>query len=66
MRQPEIVTSNTVRNWSIDKEVTNEYGYKYWVPARPESLNCIRPFWHRFMVAWLVLIGKYDALKWGE
>lgn len=34
-----------------------------WVPARSYPHNAW-PFWYRWGVAWKVLIGKYDALKW--
>ena len=36
---------------------------KVWVKARPLSYNS---FWIRFKLAYLVFIGKYDALKWEE
>lgn len=33
-----------------------------WVPARPFN----GPFWWRIKAAWLVLIGKADAIVWPE
>lgn len=39
---------------------------KAWVAARPVPYNygIIGNLWHRFKLAFLVLIGRYDALEW--
>lgn len=39
---------------------------KVWVAARPVPYDygIIGNLWHRFKLAFLVLIGRYDALEW--
>jgi hypothetical protein len=34
-----------------------------WVPCRPAGFVSV---WHRLRAAWLVLVGKADALTWPE
>ena len=54
-----IYTAQKIREWDVEKETGN--GWKF-IPARPET------FWSfgRFKTAWLVLIGRYDALDWQQ
>ena len=57
MRQPNHITSFEMHNL-IDCET--EFNGR-WVPARPLALS--EPFWRRFYLAFMVLVGKYDALE---
>lgn len=59
MRQPEIYTPTKIKDWDVKVEVSRGK----WVPARPMGRNVFQFFW-RWKVAFSVLIGKYDALKW--
>lgn len=62
MRQPDIWSSIEIIRWQ-NMQLSKGFG---WVPSRPLASNCILPWYHRFKVAWLVLIGNYDAIKWVE
>jgi len=57
IRQPEIYTAN---RRELNEILMPDGRY---VPARPKGHN-IYPIKHRFITAFNVLIGKYDALKW--
>ena len=63
MRQPQVFKAEVLKDWDV-----SEYVYKgvgdYWRPARPMGHN-LRSWQHRFKTAWLVLIGRYDAVNWG-
>jgi len=59
-RQPIIYTANNIKQWDCDIESENG-----WIPARPIGHN-LYPILYRFYVAWLVLVGEYDALNWEE
>jgi len=61
VRQPEIYTANTLRQWG--EEVPKERNGNYYIPARPVGHN-LYPVLHRLKVAWQVFIGKYDAVNW--
>ncbi len=49
-------TAQQIKNWDTSSSVDG----KVWTPARPVT------FWHfnRIKLAWLVLIGTFDALDW--
>ena len=49
-------TAQQIKNWDVSSSVDG----KTWILARPET------FWSfkRIKYAWLVLIGKLDALDW--
>jgi hypothetical protein len=49
-------TTQQIKNWDVSSSVDG----KTWIPARPKL------FWSfkRIKYAWLVLIGKLDALDW--
>jgi len=53
--QLDLITNNT--------EPTIINGVERWVPAKPINYDGIDLF-HRIKCAWLVFIGKYDALEW--
>jgi len=61
MRQPSVYTATEIKNWDVDTEI--ESGQ--WVPARPLGHNCWS--WeYRWQLAWKVLIGQLDALRWED
>ncbi|ULQ46979.1 hypothetical protein JN531_001525 [Flagellatimonas centrodinii] len=50
-----------IRDHNVNAQVMTPYGTK-WVPARPLRPGC--GFFYRCRAAWLVFIGKADALQW--
>jgi len=59
MRQPEIYGAAEIKHWDSSTEIEPDY----WVPARPMGHNVLS-WTRRWKLAWGVLIGKYDALRW--
>jgi len=59
MRQPDIYTASAIKNWDVEGQLWNGA----YVPARPVGYNGFSWRW-RFKLAWFVLIGKYDVLRW--
>ena len=53
-----IYTAKEIKHWEADCSVDG----KVWLPARPVTLWSFE----RVKLAWLVLIGKLDALDWQE
>lgn len=63
-RQPIIYKVNTIMHWVNMKECrTTSLNGIIWNPARPLGHNLFSIVW-RWKLAFLVLIGKYDALNW--
>lgn len=60
MRQPAVYTAKVIKQW--DCNIESEDG---WIPARPVGHNLF-PFMFRFYLAWLVLVGKFDAIDWED
>ncbi|MCM5682940.1 hypothetical protein M8A51_25740 [Schlegelella sp. S2-27] len=57
MRTPLLIAADDLKgNWPL----RSADGGK-WVAARPHSYG---PWWWRFRLAFGVLIGRYDALRW--
>lgn len=54
---PQVFTTSTIKEWTISTYTKDNT----WVPARPYSIPSIHK---RFKLAWLVFIGRYDALDW--
>jgi hypothetical protein len=67
MRNPELYCADHLTKWETQTEVII-YDHRNipvrcdWAAARP--LGRTGPFWHRFKLAWLVLTGKCDVVKW--
>ena len=61
MRQPEIYTARSIMHWDV---MASRDGERY-LPCRPEGHN-LHPLSHRFRAAWLVFVGRLDALDWQE
>lgn len=61
MRQPDVYTAAALKNW-CDKEAIPGGP---WIPARPMPHNAFSWKW-RFKLAFMVLIGKYDAVNWQD
>jgi hypothetical protein len=59
-RQPELYSAKQLVKWNVQRERNGE-----WIPARPIGHNVWKAK-YRWMLAWNVLIGKYDALNWQE
>ena len=57
---PEILKSTEITKW----QNVQMYNGVQWVPARMEARNCILPWYQRYVAAWKVLIGEYDAFRW--
>lgn len=57
-RQPDIYTAGGIHN-----QTTSQTPDGRWVPCRPYPHNAFGFTW-RWKLAWGVLTGKYDALKW--
>lgn len=58
-RQPDIYKAAAIKIWDCDKRLPNGT----WVPARPLGHNAWS--WRiRWKLAFMVLIGKADALFW--
>lgn len=56
MRKPQLIIADELKTWPNTMEYHNK-----WVLARPISGES----WiSRFYLSFMVLIGKYDALKW--
>ena len=64
MRTPSLYRAETLRQWDVDEEVIRPNGINYWRPARPIDKSCLFPWWTRFKLAYMVLIGKYDCVVW--
>lgn len=61
-RTPKIWTAQEIQAWDV-AESSDGTEYR---PSRPMDDGFRHPFWHRWKVAFGVLVGKYDALDWGE
>ena len=61
MRCPEIYMADDLRNRHLQADVKLPDGR--WVAARPLPFALIGKRWH---AAWLVLIGRADAVRWIE
>lgn len=61
MRQPIIYTAKELKNWDVD----TQHPKLGWIPARPCGHSLFSILW-RWQVAFLVLIGEYDAIDWQE
>ena len=68
MRQPEIYMAKELKNWPNSEEVQPPAiltGFpSYWRPARPVANN-VRRLGHRWLAAWRVFTGVYDAVRRG-
>ena len=62
MRQPDIYTASAIKLWDCARETATNGS---WIPARPVGHNGFSWRW-RFKLAFMVLIGKYDALNWQD
>ena len=51
-------TARQIKNWDVDAEFNGKY-----IPARSMNHTC-ESWKSRIKNAFLVLIGKYDALDW--
>lgn len=60
MRQPVKYSALNINKWDTHTCVNGK-----WIPARPVGHNC-HGFLHRWKIAYLVLIGRYDAVDWEE
>ena len=60
-RQPEIYTAQTIKDWNAGADA----GFGLYLPARPMGHNLYSILW-RWRVAFGVLTGRYDALKWED
>jgi hypothetical protein len=58
MKAPNIISVKEIRTWNSDAELNGK-----WVPARPLGLDTLA---NRIRLAWLVFMGKADALIWPE
>lgn len=66
MKTPQLFTAEQIKAWDSTRavripRVTSSSDDVRWAMARPESA-CT--FLDRVKLAWVVLIGKYDALHW--
>lgn len=64
MKTPWLYKANEIKHWASDKSV-NFNGKKIRIPKRAYTLNGLNIV-QRFMNAWGVFTGKYDALDWQE
>lgn len=60
MRQPNRYSALDIKQWDVS---TKQKGI--WIPARTVGHN-MRGWAYRWKLAYLVLIGKYDALDWED
>jgi len=58
MREPNIFHIDTLKDWDVEKQLSNSS----WVPARPDPPNY--GLKTRLKVAWLVFTGQCDAVEW--
>jgi hypothetical protein len=66
MRQPDIWTAGAIQNYNVTRCIHSVHtGGDLWLPARPEPHNAFSFMW-RFKLAWKVLTGEYDAMRWEE
>lgn len=61
IRMPAKYKARSIQEWDCDAS----YDGKRWIPARPVS-DFTQPFWYRWKLAFLVLIGKCDAVDWED
>ena len=59
MRQPDKYSVAAIKNWSVDFQLPDGR----YTPCRPVAHNVFSFRW-RFKLAWMVLIGRADALTW--
>lgn len=60
MRAPCKYDAYEMKHWDCEEKLP---GSKYWRPARPYGWRGVMLI-HRIKLAWLVFIGRYDALDW--
>ena len=60
MRCPVVYSASEIVNWHI----AEEYEPNKWRPARCCGFWSLRHIRQQFVIAWRVLIGRYDALNW--
>lgn len=64
MRQPDIWTVGAIQQHKVTQCVHSMHkGGDLWLPKRPEAHNAFSWKW-RFKMAWLVLTGECDVLRW--
>lgn len=51
------------RDWGLEK--CARAGNGRYVFARPENYK-FDGWWYRLKLAWLVFVGKYDAIEWED
>ena len=63
MKCPQVISATHLRNgdWPETQLTGVCQVSRNWVPSRP---LCYGSIFSRFKLAWLVFIGKYDALEW--
>jgi hypothetical protein len=62
MRCPSVYSASDLVNWTISEE----YKPGKWRPARCCGYWSIFHIRQQFRIAWRVLIGRYDAVNWGD
>lgn len=61
MKVPNEYSAYALKNWDTDRQSSAGH----WTPARPFNLESLSLF-RRFYLAFLVLTGKRDVLRWDE
>lgn len=57
-----IFKARDIKDWDVQSSAD---GNK-WIPARPMFMNNLHSGIRRSKAAWMVLIGKFDALDWED
>ncbi len=60
-RTPAVYTATEISMW----HVSEEHKPGHWRPARPCALSGLR-LSMRIKIAWMVFVGRMDALNWGD
>jgi len=58
-----LYTASQIKNWESSTNKITSNGKDYWLPARPLVMWTLV---YRLKLAYMVFIGKYDALNWED
>ncbi|ABL96771.1 hypothetical protein BcepF1.040 [Burkholderia phage BcepF1] len=61
MKSPNLIQADDLRTQNMSANLKGR-----WVSCRPIAVPATPRIFARFILAWGVFVGKYDALKWFE
>jgi len=63
MNMPTVYSVNELQCWQMGEQIPGTNHYR---PARPIPWDGTIFYPRRWKIAWMVLIGKWDAVKWRD